>query len=88
MPDRSRRVSWAWLAVWDCATASDMLFWMLSGDEPQRMVLMPRVRSYEELLRFADPNGRLGGRRVELAKYLDGLGFDFEKWREAERSRP
>ena len=67
---------------------ADLLFWMLSGDEPQRMVLMPRVESYEDLVRFGDPSGRLGRRRAELSKYLDDLGFDFAKWRAGERRAP
>jgi hypothetical protein len=60
---------------------SDLLWWMLDLPEAQRMALLPRVESYDALLRFADPSSPLGRRRVELTKYVESLGFDLEKYR-------
>ncbi len=72
----------------ESGVAHDMLYWMLDVDEAQRLVLMPRVKSYEEAVGFEDPERPLGRRRAELREYLEKLGYDFESFRTLEKLEP
>jgi hypothetical protein len=65
---------------------ADFLDWMLALDEAHEMALKPRVDSYEELVRFADPASELGRRRAEMRRYVEELGYDFVAWENPERN--
>jgi predicted AlkP superfamily phosphohydrolase/phosphomutase len=72
----------------ESASNADFLYWILDLEEAQRLVLMPRVESYEERVRFQDPTSLLGGRRRELERYVRELGYDFESARTLEQLEP
>ena len=64
---------------YETTASGDFLQWMLDVREAQEMAITPRVRSFEELVRFSDPASRLGMRRAELRRYVEGLKYTFDQ---------
>jgi len=66
------------LAVEETTPTADYVWWMLDVPEAQEMALLPRVRSWESLVRFKDPTSRLGAARAENKRYVRSLRYTFD----------
>lgn len=62
----------------EATPTADFLYWMLDVREAQEMALMPRVASYEALVRFADPQSPLGAHRARMRDYVQSLRYSFD----------
>lgn len=66
------------LAKEETTPTADYVWFMLDVPEAQEMALAPRVTSWESLVRFREPDSRLGAKRAENRRYVESLRYTFD----------